>query len=173
MKRIHKPACPAAADAVRNTGIMNQSGFLCLFAAIFGDGRCVKRRRGDFVRGRLDGGTLIHNGNCRQPSSICSLAVPLVESPFRSAPMTEICSSTLLPPRFAPATLVAILLAAVTPAANPEYGAAPMCPANPLPENVFSRLSHSHPKARLDNGCRSWQLIGGCVDNLSIERYRQ
>jgi len=173
MKRIHKPACPAAEDAVRHSGIMNHSGFLGLFAAIFGDGRSVKRRREDFVRGRLDGGTLIHNGNCRQPSSIGLLTVPLVEPPFRSAPMTEICSPTLLPPRFAPATVVAILLAAVTPAADPEYGAAPLCPANPLPENVFSRLSHSHPKARLDNGCRSWQLNGGSVDNLSTERYRQ
>jgi hypothetical protein len=173
MKRIHKPACPAADDAVRHSVIMHHSGFLCLFAAISGDGRWVKRRREDFVRGRLDGGTLIHNGNCRHPSSIGLLTVPLVESPFKSAPMTEICSSTLLPPRFAPAMVTAILLAPVTPAADPEYGAAPLCPAKPLPESVFSRVPHSHPKARLDNGCRSWQLNGGSVDTLSTERYRQ
>lgn len=173
MKRIHKPACLAADDAVRRSGIMNHSGFLGLFAAIFGDSRWVKRRREDFVRGRHDGGTLIHNGNCRQSSSIGLLTVPLVESPFRSSPMTQIRSSTLLPPCFATAMVAAILLAPVTPAADPEYGAAPLCPAKPLPESIFSRVSHSHPKARLDNGCRSWQLNGGSVDTLSIERYRQ
>ena len=29
---------------------------------------------------------------------------------------------------------------------------------------------HFCPKARMDNGCRSWQLNDGCVDNLSHER---
>ena len=149
---------------------MNHSGFECWFAAIFGGDWRENHRHEDFASGKPDRGTLIHNGNCCPPSPIGPLTVPLVKPPFRSAPMTEVCGSTLLSPSFAPAMLGAISLAAVTPAANPEYGAAPLGPAKPLTENIFSRVSHSHPKARLDNGCRSWQLNAGCVDNLSIER---
>jgi len=152
---------------------MNHSGFVCLFAAISGSNRREKNRRGDFVSRRLLGGTLIHNGKCSQPLPIGPLAVPLIKPSFKSSPMTEVRSSTLLPACFTAARVAAILLAAITPTADPEYRAAPLPPAKPLTEGIFSRLSHSHPKARLDNGCRKWQLNAGCVDNLSIERYRQ
>ena len=173
MKRIHKPACPAADDAVRHSGIMNHSGFVCLFAAISGSNRREKCRHGDIDSGRLNGGTLIHNGNCCQPLPIGLLAVPLVKPPFRSSSMTEVCSSALLSPCFAAARVAAVSMAAITGTADPEYRAALWPPAKPLTEGIFSRVSHSHPKARLDNGCRKWQLNAGCVDNLSIERYRQ
>jgi hypothetical protein len=173
MKRIHKPACPTADNAIRHSGIMNHSGFVCLFAAISGSNRREKRRHGDIDSGRLDEGTLIHNGNCCQPLPIGLLTVPLVKPTFRSSPMTEVCSSTLLSPCFAAARVAAISMAAITGTADPEYQAALWPPAKPLTENIFSRVSHSHPKARLDNGCRKWQLNDGCVDNLSIERYRQ
>jgi len=170
MKRIHKSACPTADDAVRNSGIMNHSGFLCLFAAIFGANRREKHRREDIASRRFVGGTLIHNGNCCQPSPIGPLAIPLIKSPFWSLPMTKVRSSTLLPARFAAAMVAAILLAAIAATADPKYRATPLRPAKPLTENIFSRVSHSRPKARLDNGCRSWQLNAGCVDNLSHER---
>jgi hypothetical protein len=134
---------------------MNHFGFVSLFAAIFGDDRWVKRRRGDIASGWLEGGTLIHNGICRQPCPIGLLSIPLIQSPFRSLPMTKVCSSTLLPARFAAAMVAAVLLTAIAGTANPKYRAAPVCPAKPLTENIFSRVSHSHPKARLDNGCRT------------------
>jgi len=173
MKRIHKPSRPTADDAIRHSGIMNHSGFVCLFAATPGSNRWQKCRHGDLYSGRLDGGTLIHNGNCCQPLPVGLLTVPLVKPPFRSTPMTEVRSSALLSPCFAAARFAAILLAAITGTADPEYRAALWPPAKPLTENIFSRVSHSHPRARLDNGCRKWQLNDGCVDNLSIERYRQ
>jgi hypothetical protein len=173
MKRIHKPAYPAANAAVRHSGIMNHFGFVCLFAAIFGNNRREKNRRGDFVSRRLLGGTLIHNGKCSQPLPIGLLAVPLIKLPFRSSPMTEVRSSALLSPCFVAAGVAAILMAAITGTANPEYRTALWPPAKPLTEGIYSRVSHSHPKARLDKGCRKWQLNAGCVDNLSIERYRQ
>ena len=170
MKRVHKPAWPTADDAIRHSGIMNHSGCMCLFAAIFGGNRREKHRRDDIASGRFMGGTLIHNGNCRQPLSIGFLAVPLIKPSFRSLPVTKVCSSTLLPARFVAAMVAAILLAAIAATADPKYRTAPLPPAKPLTENIFSRVSHSHPKARLDNGCRSWQLSFGCVDNLSHER---
>jgi hypothetical protein len=62
------------------------------------------------------------------------------------------------------------LLATIAAAADPKYGVTSSPAAKPLAENIFSNVSHSHLKARLDNGCRSCQLIGGCLENLSTER---
>jgi hypothetical protein len=39
MKGIHKPAGSAANDAAPKAWIMNRYGFVCLFAAFFGDNR--------------------------------------------------------------------------------------------------------------------------------------
>jgi hypothetical protein len=60
------------------------------------------------------------------------------------------------------------LLAAIAATADPKYRGTPT--ANLLTENNFSRVSHSHLKARLDNGCESWQLSAGYLENLSTER---
>jgi hypothetical protein len=49
----------------------------------------------------------------------------------------------------------------IAAAADPEDGVAFLPTAKPLPENIFSSVSHSHLKARLDNGCRSCQLNDG------------
>jgi hypothetical protein len=85
--------------------------------------------------------------------------------------MTMVGSSTLLPTRFGAAIVAAILLAMVAAATDPENGIAFMPTAKPLAENIFSNPSHSHLKARLDNGCRSCQLNGEYLGYLSTERY--
>ncbi len=144
---------------------MNHSGFMCLVAAIFSG-----NRRDDIVRGRFGRGTLIHNGIFSQPFPIGFLTVPLIKPSFYSLTVTTVCIATLLPPRFTAATVTAILMTAITATAYPKNRAAFAPPTNPLMENNFSRVSHSHPKARLDISYRSWQFSFGCVDNLSIER---
>ena len=85
--------------------------------------------------------------------------------------MTMVGSSTLLPTRFSAAIVAAILLAMVAATTDPENGIAFMPTAKPLAENIFSKPSHPHLKARLDNGCRSCQLNGGYLAYLSTERY--
>jgi hypothetical protein len=64
--------------------------------------------------------------------------------------------------------VTAILLATIATAADPKYGATTAPSAKPLTKNLFRSVSHSHPKARLDNSCRSCQPKDGCVDNLSL-----
>ena len=149
---------------------MNPSGCGCWFAAFSGGNRRKRHRRDDIASTRFIGGTLIHNINCGQPLSIGFLAIPLVKSSFQSLPVTKVCRSTSLPARFAAAMAAAILLAAIAMAADPEYRSTPAPPTKPLTQNLFSNLSHSHPMARLDKGCRSCQLNDGCLDNLSLER---
>jgi hypothetical protein len=65
------------------------------------------------------------------------------------------------------------LMPAIASTADPEYRAALPPPAKPLTEGIFSRVSHSRPRARLDNGCRKWQPNAGCLESLSHERCRQ
>ena len=60
--------------------------------------------------------------------------------------MTEVRSSTLLSPCFAPARVAAILLAAIAATADPEYRAALLPPAKPLTKNIFSRVVSFSPK---------------------------
>jgi hypothetical protein len=106
---------------------------------------------------------LIHNGkySFSPPFPVFSLAVSLIQPPFRSFPMTEICRSTLLPARFVAAALVAVLLTAIAARADAKQPATFSPTANSLTENNFSRVSHSHPKARLDKRLSSCQLIVG------------
>jgi hypothetical protein len=85
--------------------------------------------------------------------------------------MAEVCSSTLLAACFGAAMLAAILLAMIAAAADPEDGVAFLPAAKPLTQNIFSVVSHAHPKARLDNRRRSCQLMDDCLANLSTERF--
>lgn len=170
MKRIHKPAWPAADNAVGNAGFVDHSGCVCWMAAYCGDCRHEKYRRKDIARRGRVVGTLIHNGNSRPACSIGPLTIPLIESSFRSFPMAKVSGSTLFAACFAAAMVATVLLPAVTAAANPKYRPAFSPAAKPLTENILDRVSHAHPKARLDNGCRLWQLNAGCVDSLSHER---
>lgn len=164
MKRIYKPACPAANNAVRHAGIMNRYGSVYLFVAFFSGNRRMICRRKDPASRRVVGGTLIHNGN-RSPSlSIGFLAVPLVKPPFESLSVTKVCSAPLFPASFLAAAIAAVLMPPVTAAANPKYRSALMPSANPLTQNIFSSVSHLHLKARLDNGRRSCQLSDGCIN---------
>ncbi len=119
------------------------------------------------------GGTLIHNGTCRQPDAIGTLTVPLIQSAFGAVAMTTVGRSALLPSGFTAASVTAILLAPITMAAEPEHRAAFRPPAKPLTEKIFSCVSHAHPKARLDSSCGSWQPNGGYVENLSHARHSQ
>jgi hypothetical protein len=84
--------------------------------------------------------------------------------------VAEVCSAALCSAGFDAAMLAAILLAMVAAAAYPEDSVTLLPAANPLTENIFSGMSHLHPKARLDNGRRSCQLMDGYLENLSTER---
>jgi hypothetical protein len=64
------------------------------------------------------------------------------------------------------------LLPTITTTTYPKDRPAGWPPAYPLTQNIRYPLSHTHPKARLDIGCRLWQLNTGCVDSLSYERCR-
>jgi hypothetical protein len=166
MKRIHESANPATDATTRRSGIMNRSADECLPADIY----C---RREDLASGQLFNGTLIHNGNCREPLSIGSLAIPLIKSSFESLPVTEVCRSTLGATSLVAAVIAAITLAPITTTAYPENGAAPTPAAKPLTQNIICGVSHSPPKARLDNGRRSCQLNGGGMDASHYERICQ
>ncbi len=84
--------------------------------------------------------------------------------------MAKVGSATLLPARFLAASITAVLMPAITTAADPKYRATLPPSANSLTQNIFSAVSHPHPKARLDNGRQSCQLNDGYLDNLSHER---
>jgi hypothetical protein len=114
-----------------------------LFAAASGENRHTKYRRDDAASIQMLRGTLIHN---------------------------EKCSSTLLTASFGAAMLTAILLAMIAAAADPEDGVTFLPAANPLTENIFGIVSHSHLKARLDNQHRSCQFMDGYLWNLSTKR---
>ena len=126
-------------------------------------------RRDDLARGRTSGGTLIHNGTFYQSQAICSLAVPLIQSCFQGFSVTEVGCAELFPAGFLSATVAAVTMTAVAAAADPEYGPAFAPTTNPLSENIFAGLSHSHPKARLDIGCGSWQPICSVI-TLALSR---
>jgi hypothetical protein len=59
------------------------------------------------------------------------------------------------------------LLAVIATAADPKYGVTSSPAAKPLAESIFSIVSHSHRKARLDNRHRPCQLMHGYLENLS------
>jgi hypothetical protein len=141
-----------------------------LFASISGENHQRKYRRDDAASIQTLWGTLIHNGKCGTPPAIRSLSVALIKSSFQRFPVAEVCSSSLLTACFGSAMLAAVLLAMIAATAYPEYGVTSLPTAKPLAENIFRNVSHSHLKARLDNGCRACQRNGGCLENLSTER---
>jgi len=73
--------------------------------------------------------------------------------------MSKVSCSPLFPPRFLSATLTAVAMTTIMAAADPEDRTAFAPSAKSLSQNIFRRLSHPHPKARLDIDCGSWQLI--------------
>jgi hypothetical protein len=123
-------------------------------------------RSDDLARGKASRGTLIHNGTFYLAQTIGALAITLIQSCLGRLSITAVGCPVLFTARFLPATVAAIPMPTIAAAADPEYGTAFRPPANPLSENIFARLSHSHPKARLDIGCRKWQLRNYNVDNL-------
>ena len=157
-------ARPTADHAVR------YSRFLA-FASISVEKRRTESRRDDAARLETPRGTLIHNGKCSATPAVSPLSVALIQFPFRSFSVAQVCGSTLRPAGFYAAPFAAILLAMIAMAANPEDGVTFMPAAKPLTENIFGVGSHSHLKARLDNRQRSCQRMDGYLKNLSTERF--
>ncbi len=83
--------------------------------------------------------------------------------------MSEVSCPPLFPARFLPATVATVAMATIMPAADPKDRTAFAPSAKSLSQNIFGRLSHSHPKARLDIGCSSWQLICSVI-TLALSR---
>jgi len=121
-----------------------------LFDAIGGEHRQAKYRRDDAASIPIVPGTLIHNGKCGATLAIGSLSVALIQPSFHSFSMTEVGCSTLLSTGFGAAVFAAILLAMIATATDPENGVTLLPAAKPLAQNIFSVVSHSHLKARLD-----------------------
>ena len=130
-------ARPTADHAVRH------SRFL-VFASISVEKRRTESGRDDAARLETLRGTLIHNGKCGAASAVGSLSVALIQFPFRSFSVAQVCGSTLRPAAFYAAPFAAILLAMIAMAANPEDGITFMPAAKPLTENIFGVGSHSH-----------------------------
>ena len=166
MKGIHKPACSTANDAAPQAWIMNRYGFVCLFAAFFNGNRRLRCRRRDDV-GRCGGrGTLIHNGNCNPSLAISPLSVSLIKFCFESFSVTEVRCTPLFSARFLTALITAVLMAPIASTADAKQRPALAPSANSLAQNIFSGVSHSHPKVRLDNGRQSCQLSCGCIKSF-------
>jgi hypothetical protein len=83
--------------------------------------------------------------------------------------VAEVCRSSLGTTSFVAAAIAAITLSPIAAAAYPENGAAFTPAAKPLTQNIIYGVSHSHPKARLDNGRRSCQLNDGGWTPLTRE----
>ena len=111
---------------------------------------------------------MIHNGTFCQAETIGPLAIPLIQSCFQGLSVTEVRCTALFPTRFLPTTVTAVPMSAVAAAVDPEDRSTFAPSTNSLSENIFAELSHSHPKARLDIGCSSWQLRNYNTVNLSL-----
>jgi hypothetical protein len=102
-------------------------------------------------------GRLIRHALPRLAATILSLAVPVVETPFRAPLMAAVGAAVLLPTCFGAATRATVALPAITMSADPEHRIASPAATNALPEKPIA-WGHVLPETGLDNGSRSWQV---------------
>ena len=93
---------------------------------------------------------MIRHAGLRPAAPIGALTISVIESSFEALLMAQVCRKPLLAARLDPTAITAVLLAAITMPANPEYSTAMLCPANSLTQNNFNCCFHPRPKARLD-----------------------
>ncbi len=112
---------------------------------------------------------MIRHASLYPAQPIATLAIAMVESSFQRLLVPTVGSAALLPTCSLPTLLAAVALSPVTVAADPEDGAALTGPANSLTENNLGSDRHPRPKARLDNGHRSWQVKTVCEDGYLMK----
>jgi len=91
------------------------------------------------------------------PLAILSLAVAMIEAPFRTLLVTPVGLAALQTARFFTATGTAIALAPVTVATQIKQRAAGRKVARPLAKSCGMSNRHRFGRGALDNRHRSWQ----------------
>jgi hypothetical protein len=94
---------------------------------------------------------MIRHARLESAAAIPPLAIAMVEPPFRALLVTAVGAASLAEPRMPLTGEAAVALAAITTAAQKEFGAAFAVPANP-PSEAIIRRRHAHWQAALDNG---------------------
>ena len=109
------------------------------FRPVFGGGRLRYPDTAPIVGGR---GSMIRHA---EPSAlpIGPLPVAVIEPSFPALLVPLVGVPPLLPPRFPPASLAAVFMAAVTMTADPEHRATAGPPAEPLTQGIFAA---PHPR---------------------------
>lgn len=121
------------------------------------------QRRHPAIRGKRKG-TLIRHANLCSALPIGTLAIAMVVSPFWTLLVSTVGQAPLLPTGVLSTHRAAVVLPPVTVAADPEDPATATGTTNSLTENNLGSDRHPRPKARLDNGHRSWQVKTICED---------
>ncbi len=83
----------------------------------------------------------------------------MVIASCRTLLVAAVGQASLLPAALLPTRLTAVVLPPVTVTADPEDTATAAGTTNSLTENNFGADRHPRPKAGLDNGDRSWQVV--------------
>ena len=109
------------------------------FRSVFGGGRLRYPDTAPIVGGR---GSMIRHAD---PSAlpIGPLPVAVIEPSFPALLVPPVGVPPLLPPRFLPASLAAVLVPPVTMTADPEHHATAGPPAEPLTQGIFAGLRPS------------------------------
>ena len=109
------------------------------FRSVFGGGRLRYPDTAPIVGGR---GRLIRHAD-PAPPPIGPLPVAVIEPSFPALLVPPVGVAVLLPPRFPPASLAAVLVAPVTMTTDPEHHATAGPPAKPPPQRLFAA---PHPR---------------------------
>lgn len=96
--------------------------------------RWCECRQDDMVCGGFLG-TLIRHARPGSTAPVGALAISMIQPSFRALLMTKVRSATLFPAGLSPAPITAVLLPAVTAAANAEENAASFCAAKSLTQS--------------------------------------
>ena len=112
------------------------------FRSVFGGGRLRYPDTAPIVGGR---GRLIRHAD-PAAAPIGPLPVAVIEPSFPALLVPPVGVPPLLPPRFPPASLAAVLVAPVTITTDPEHHATAGPPAEPPPQGIFA-APHPRPSS--------------------------
>ena len=93
---------------------------------------------------------MIRHAGLALTAAIPPLAIAMVEPPFGALLVTAVGAPSLAQPHMPLTSETTVALAAITPGAQKEFGAAFTVPANPSSEAIVRRR-HAHWQAALDN----------------------
>ena len=156
-KRIDEaPGAAAIATVQPKAGCITDANdwrgraYRCCCCNLFPTIRCCRRN------GRM--GTLIRHAGLNQAPPIVTLAVAMIQSPFRARLMSAIGGTALPPPRCCAASRTAIALPAVTVRTNEEQHVAGAAQTEPRPQNRLAMYSHAPGVRALTTAIPSWEV---------------